>query len=203
MKEQPIAERIALDLVACKAAFDKVRIPWFIIDGIVLGYARDRAIIKWDTDIDMAVFVKVSAKQWIQLYKSLRIQGFQLSKTWDYFVWGRRLSKLNLWFFRRKGKYYESYPRTTPGLKFVEKARWFEKPQMVEFLGKLYPMPNHLEEYLKTHYGSDWRVEKPGHANWRVEKFGTIDQSVAVGQKIWLKSRCGKKGDLWPKILKR
>lgn len=196
------SQNIALDLAACKTAFDNVGIPWVVIDGIVLGYVRNKAIVPWDTDVDMGIFIEVSAKRRIQLYESLRTCGFKIKRPGSYFAWGRRLSKLNMWFFRKNGEYYESFPRSTPGLKFVERVRWYEEPQLVKFLGSVYPMPNHLEEYMETHYGKDWKIEKPGHDNWRVEKFGTLDQS-AKGQKTWLGSRCGKAGDLWPKILKR
>jgi len=56
-------EGIISDLVACKKAFDKINIPWVIIGGIVLGYARYKDIMEWDTDLDVGIFVELSNMQ--------------------------------------------------------------------------------------------------------------------------------------------
>lgn len=205
VKVVSMRDKIESDLFACKKAFDQVRIPWIIIDGIVLGYIRHKNIIPWDTDVDVGVFVEVSKKQWRRLHESLRLCGFKIKPRKIDFMYGKRRSRLNMWFFHKSkdGKYYEAFPPTTPNLRFVEKAESYDKPQHVKFLGSVFPMPNNLEQYLVDRYGKDWNDRTCTHEEWRVEKFGTLDQSVKVGQRIWLRSRCGRKGDLWPKILKR
>jgi predicted nucleotidyltransferase len=43
-------ERIIDDLKACKIAFSQAGIPFIIIGGTVLGYARYNDIMEWDTD---------------------------------------------------------------------------------------------------------------------------------------------------------
>lgn len=191
---------IASDLAACSAAFAKARIPWVVIDGIVLGYHREKGILEGDTDLDLGIFREITSQEWSRLYKALSDVGFGIRDLKQDFVYGRRKTKFNLWFYHKKGAYYESFPRSTPGIKFVEKAKWYDEFQLVKFLGSMYPMPSCLVDYLIHHYGKNWKVKKPGHDKWRKEKFGTSTGRFKPA--IWLGSRCGPKGDLWPKILK-
>jgi len=192
---------LASDLLACKKAFDNVKIPWVITDGIVLGYARYKNIMEWDTDVDLAVFEEINKKQWKALFNSLIKEGFRIRKGKADFVCGGRLNSFNLWFFHKKGNFYEAFPTTTPGMKFVEKAIWYDKPQMVDFLGSKYPMPNDINDYLNYHYGNDWETNIiKDHKTWFKKKRG--GDGKFISQPLWLNGRSGKDGDLWPKIIK-
>ena len=204
MGEIATPETIGSDLAACKNAFDQIGIPWVIIDGVALGFAKIKKILPGDTDLDFGVFVELSNKQWKNLIMSLAKNQFKIkarnSGKGDFKTLHRK-SKSNMWLYHKNGEFYESFPFSTPGLKFVEKVKWYDNPQIVDFLGKNYLVPNYLEDYIECHYGKKWREKTYTHGEWRVEKFGTLDQSVKIGQKIWLESRCGKNGDLWPKIM--
>lgn len=194
-------EGIASDLAACKSAFDQVGIPWVITDGIILGFARYNNIMPWDTDLDMGVFVEIDNNQWNNIIKSLVNNGFKIKRpSRNDFIWGTRESKFNMWLFHKKGKFYESYPSTTKGFKFIEKARWYDKPQMVDFLGSKYPMPNHISDYLTHRYGPDWKTNiKKDHDKFFLEKRGN-----PTNVKEWRTNRIRKEdGRLWwPVILK-
>lgn len=191
-------DRIASDLAACKKVFDEVDIPWVITDGIVLGYVRHGDIMEWDTDIDMGIFVEVTDEERLNLSNVFHKYGFKIGKRLkNDFAFGKRQSPLNLWFFHWKGEYYEAFPRSTPGFKFVVKAEWYKEPQIVRFCNDMYPMPNHLEDYLDAYYGKDWRTNiVKSHDKWFKEKRGG-----KLGP-VWLTCRSSKEGDLWPKILK-
>lgn len=190
-------ETIASDLAAIKRSFDEVGIPWVIIDGTVLGYARHREIMPWDNDLDIGVFVEVGKKQFSRLYTELTKNGFRVGRNKSDFMCGRRKSQLNLWMYHKKGKYYEAFPGTTPGLKFIEKAEWYDNPQMVEFLESIYPMPNHIDEYLDCRYGEDWRTNiKKDAGKVFIEKKGSRG-----GGLDWATGPSGKDGKYWPKIL--
>ncbi|MGD2072266.1 MAG: LicD family protein [Candidatus Thorarchaeota archaeon] len=192
-------ETLESDLRACKDAFKRVKIPWVITDGIVLGYARDGAIIPWDTDMDIAVFVEVSNKKFKFLHRALSENGFRIKKHKKDFMTGGRKSPLNLWFHHKNGKYYESFPPSTPKLKFIEKAKWYDNPQLVEFLGSIYPMPNHIEDYLNCRYGHDWKTNiKSDPEEVFLEKKGSRS-----GGLDWADGPSGKHGKYWPKILRR
>jgi hypothetical protein len=202
-KKKPIRiatpEKIASDLAAFKAVFDEVEIPWVIMGGIVLGYARYGEIMEWDTDVDVGVFVKIKDEQWSKILKAMRKQGFRVNHVRDDFKVGGREVVYNLWFFHKKGNFYEAKPRkvAAKGLKFVEKAKWYDEPQMVEFLDDEYPMPNHMEDYLVCQYGKDWRTNiVKDHEAYYLDKRGSRDTSK------WLESRANKEGDLWPKTIR-
>ena len=190
--------KIESDLKACKSAFDEVNIPWVITDGIVLGYARYKDIMSWDTDLDMAVVGEITDEQWQQLFDALRASGFRLKNAKTDFLYGRRETTFNGWLFHKNGDYYEAFPETTPGIKFVDKAIWYDEPQIVDFLGDKYPMPNHIDDYLNCQYGNDWRTNIiKDHEQYFTNKRGSRSDPSK-----WLTGRCGKDGDLWPKILK-
>jgi hypothetical protein len=190
------ADTIASDLLACKNAFEKVDIPWVITDGIVLGYARYKKILEWDTDVDVAVFVEINGRKWNSLLDALTEEEFKVRAKKRDFVYGGRLTPFNLWFFHKKGNFYESFPGTTPGRKFVEKRIWYDEIQMVDFLGSQYPMPNNIDDYLNNHYGYDWPTNIiKDHQEWFQNKRGKPEDKGLLG-------RSSKKGDLWPKIIK-
>jgi hypothetical protein len=193
------AETLTSDLFACKRAFDNVKVPWIITDGIVLGYARNKKVMEWDTDLDFAVFVEINSIQWKAVYDSFFEEGFRMRKHKSDFICGGRLTPINLWFFHKKGNFYESFPRSTPKFKFVEKAIWYDKPEMVDFLGSKFPMPNNINDYLDNHYGKDWKTNIiKDHETWRINKMG----EYAVVTDKSLSGRSGKHGDLWPKVIK-
>jgi len=191
-------EKIALDLAVCKKVFESLNIPWLIIGGVVLGYARYNEIMPWDTDLDVVVLGDLDADGWNRLYKVFSKNNFRkFNKRFLDFQVGMREAPIDLWIFHKNGNFYESFPHTTPGLKFVEKAIWYDEPRMVNFLGDKYPMPNNMEDYLICQYGKDWKdnVVKD-HESYYLDKRG----SRVVAE--WPSGRGIKNGDMWPKILK-
>jgi len=189
-------EDIISDLIACKAAFTQADIPWVIVGGIVLGYARYKEIMPWDTDLDIVISTELTDERWFILHKALAKQGFVLPRKRLDFMYCHRKTEFNLELYHRDGSFFNCLPKSTPGLKFVEKAEWYVKPQIVNFLDSEYPMPNNIEDFVANHYGADWKtniIKK--HEDYFMQKRGGRDQSV------WLTSRAGKQGDLWPKIL--
>ncbi len=190
---------LASDLAACKAAFDQVNIPWVIQGGIVLGYARYKDIMSWDTDLDMGVFVELTVEQRQELLKALRTHGFKHNNARQDFICGRRKASFNMMFFHKNGNFYEAFPITTPGFKFVEKAKWHDEPQIVDFIGDKYPMPNHLEDFVDAHYGADWKTNIiKNHGTYFKEKRGRRNDIPD-----WFRNRRKKDGNLWwPSLLK-
>ena len=190
-------EAITSDLKACRLAFEQAEVPWVIMGGIVLGYARYKEIMAWDTDVDLGVFVELNTTEWQKLYTSLRKNGFTIANKKTDFILGRRKAEFNMWMFHKNGNYYEAFPESTAGIKFVEKAIWYDDPQLVDFLGEKYPIPNNLEDYLICQYGTNWKNNIiKNHEQYYINKRGTRD----VAQ--WPAGRATKEGDMWPKTLK-
>ncbi len=186
------------DLAACKAAFAKVNIPWIIQGGIVLGYARHKDVMSWDTDLDLGVFIELTTKQRQTLFESLRSNGFRLGARKD-FVCGARKISFNMFFFHKKGNFYEAFPSTMPKFKYIEKAEWHDEPQMVDFIGDKYLVPNHVEDWVDAHYGLDWKTNIiKDHSVYLKQKRGKKNDVTG-----WFKNRRRKDGNLWwPALLK-
>ena len=198
-KYKDMSEAIASDLVACKKVFDSVRIPWVIMGGVVLGCVRHNDIMPWDTDLDVGIFIEITDKQWKSVMFALHDRGFRkiINQKID-FTYCYREAELNVWMFHKNGDYYEAFPSTTPKVKFVEKAIWYDEPQIVDFLGDKYPMPNNVDDYLTCQYGSDWENNiVKNHEQYYLDKRGTRDIS------LWPAGRGVKDGDMWPKMLER
>lgn len=192
-------DAIISDLKACKTAFDLADMPWVIMGGIVLGYARYKDVMSWDTDVDLGVFVELDANKWQLLYNSLNENGFKFNNNKIDFICCNRKAEFNMWMFHKSGNYYEAFPKSTPGLKFIEKAKWFDEIQTVGFLGNKYPMPNYIEDFLDAHYGTDWETNIiKDHGQYFNDKRGGSDPNG------WLLNRKRKEdGNLWwPALLK-
>jgi len=188
--------KIISDMGALRAAFDQAKIPWVNLYGVALGYGRYKDIMAWDTDIDMGVFVELTDEQRQSLNEALIAHGFWLHNRNDDFVYCKRTVSLNIFFFHKNGNYYESFPKSTPGIKFIQKASWFDNPQEVDFLGDKYLMPNHIDDFLTCYYGKDWETNIiKNHSQFFMDKRGGKAQSA------WTKGRSGKYGDLWPTIM--
>lgn len=194
---------IISDLAACKKAFDKIKIPWVLMGGVVLGYARYGDVMPWDTDLDIGIFTDIDYTTWQSVKTALSEQGY---KRWNTpkgkckknevndFCCAQRETPIDLCIFHKRGDFYVCAPKTTYKIKYVEKAVWFDDIQLVDFVGDKYPMPNNVEDFVLAHYGPDWRTNiKKNHAEYFNEKRG--DFSNVRG---WLNNRKRKDdGQLW------
>jgi len=190
-------KEITSDLKACKAAFDQVDVPWVIIEGIVLGYARYKDIMPWDTDVDAGIFIEITDVQWCAVLLSLQKYGFKKNGELNDFAHFFRKVVLDLHRFHKDGDYYVCSP-TPCRHRYIEKASWFDEPQTVDFIGSKYTMPNHVEDFVSAHYGSDWKTNIiKNHDEYFIDARGSLDHTAWINGN----SRCNKNGDLWPKIL--
>jgi phosphorylcholine metabolism protein LicD len=190
-------ENIKLDLFDIKKVFDKVGIPWVIVGGVVLGYARYKDIMDWDTDLDIVIYKELSDSEWKQLWQEFYKNNFNFPVTRVDFMYCNRRIECNIDTYHKKGDYYYSFPKSTPGIKFVEKAEYFDNVQLVEFLGDRFPIPGNIESFVADHYGADWETNIiKDHAQYFNDKRGSRNQ------KDWVTSRASKHGDLWPKALR-
>ena len=166
---------IIKDLKMIKKAMDARNIPFVLMYGLCLGYVRHRDVMEWDTDIDIGVFVELTEKQKQGMYKSLNtMAGYgQVAPCGD-FIYGKKSVPLNLWLYHRTENYYKAWPTTSFSIvdgkkapfNFVLKAKWFDKPIAVDFLGDKYFIPNNVFDYLTCHYGP-WKKEIiKSHPKW-------------------------------------
>lgn len=194
------SKTIASDLLACKTAFDSAGVPWVIIGGIVLGYARYNKIMEWDTDLDVAVFTELTKVQWNKLYQALRKNGFRINSKKMDFIYGGRKVPFNMMLYHKKDNFYETFPQTMKGFKYVEKAEWYDNPQPTKFLDNYYPMPEYINDYVNCHYGKDWKTNIiKDHAEYFKEKRGNPKNPNSW---IFNRKRKGDENLWWPALLK-
>ncbi len=193
-----VKNNMVSDLAACKRAFEMACIPWSITDGVILGYARYKDVMEWDADLDTGVFVELTSGDRFDLWRAMNLNGFNVPNINADFVYCKRLVHFCIGFWHRNGDYYEQFPSTTPGIKFIEKAMWHDEQQIVDFLGDKYPIPSNIEDYLVSRYEKDWltNIIKNPDQYFEYRRGSLTDQSK------WTEGRSGKHGHLWPKILK-
>lgn len=150
-------KEIASDLLACKQSFEEIKIPWFIMGGITLGYARYKDIMPWDTDLDIGICAEITKDQWQAVLRSLGKHGFRKNGEVNDFAHFFRKVVMDLHVFHKDGEFYVCSPLPYKH-RYIERAKWLDEIQLVDFLGDKYPMPNHLEDYVSAHYGHDWKT---------------------------------------------
>lgn len=165
-KRGPDRLGIIKDLQGIKKAMDARGVPFVLMYGLCLGCVRHGDVMEWDTDIDIGIFIELTEKQRQGIYKSLMtIAGYRYMTPKGDFIYSSKSVPLNLWLYHKEGEYYKAYPSTT-GRSFILKAKWFDNPVNVNFLGDEYLIPNNVFDYLTCHYGN-WREEIiKSHPEW-------------------------------------
>jgi len=149
-----IKEKIKKDLTGIKKVFNKCNIPFVLLWGNCLGCVRHGDIMDWDTDIDIGVFIDISKDSKQNLHEELENVGFKSRKSTEpFFVFFRNV-RVDLGYFHLENKMFVAKAKRT----YEYDEKFFSKPKEVDFLGDVYLIPNHVEEYLTLLY-SDWQNE--------------------------------------------
>lgn len=163
---------ISSDLAACKRAFDQAGVPWVIMGGITLGYARYKDIMPWDTDLDIGICTEMTSTQWQSVLFALQKQHFRKNGEVNDFAHFFRKVVLDLHVFHKDGNFYVCAPKPYKH-RYVERAKWLDEIQTVDFIGDKFPMPNHIEDFVSAHYGPDWKTNIiKNHAEYHKVKRG-------------------------------
>lgn len=145
----------------------------FIIDGTLLGFAREKDFIDHDTDIDYGVY----ANEWGHsdicefLYLAMK-KGFNFWTSYGYldkyfeFAVKRHGIKIDFFFYRETKKHYVFHAFRNGGANLPEdvitysyEKRLIKHTKKDKFLGIDIYTPVNVEEVLKAKYG-DWREVK-------------------------------------------
>jgi FkbM family methyltransferase len=144
------------DLEDIKAAFDKLGLSFFLIDGVLLGAIREQNFIKWDWDVELAVFEEEIMPNINSLLNELFSSGFEIININPFSSFfkinimkrGTKFSLVGLKKTRNKWRYRAlfRYP-----------AKLFDDAQFINFLGTEYLIPYPPEEMLTFIYGQ-WKT---------------------------------------------
>lgn len=161
-----VADRVLQDTTDI---LDKMKVPYWIDSGTLLGAYRDNNINYLDHDIDIRVLESgFSDKQATEFVGKLWDIGYNLIDSLkpprtQILAFHRQKVLLDFKFcYEEKGLvwyYCWAEPNPQPML-HVFPSRFFKDRAEIELLGKKYPCPNPVEDYIVHHYGPEWKLFK-------------------------------------------
>lgn len=186
------------DLLRLKDILDKSGIPFFLIEGTLLGALRDGTLIEYDKDFDIGTSIDVDNLG----VRERVMEGFRNEKL-KITLRGPDLSILrpSYWFLIEGLKWPvallpyitvdEHAIFATIPIKFP--AHLFRKLRTFEFLDTKFCIPDPPEEYLEVNYGPTWRIRARRRAIIRGSNPIELYKHPDI-EKVYL--RCEKDGTL-------
>ena len=186
-------------LEALDKVFKKFNITYWLDCGTLLGAVREGKPMDWDSDIDISIWFKDLPKVYMRRkeflkygyeFRCLPKPGICKGKDHRICIVALKVRKGKLvqmfgWNWVTKISYYVNrhmnYGFTyhiffllsmlfgAKRLKWGE-YEWLGNLAYVEMLGTVYPIPEHVEEYLAYRYGADWRTPIRGIPWLKVEQ---------------------------------
>ena len=139
-----------------KQILEKSDTDCILIFGVLLGAVREKNFIKWDWDVELAVFSDSFLPKFDSLEKEAIKQGFVVD----------RVNISNKFFKAHLRKYDTKYSLTGVDLDgrmrrtrvYQVPCKFFETLDSIEFLGEIYKTPSDVEGYLEYTYGKNWKT---------------------------------------------
>jgi phosphorylcholine metabolism protein LicD len=150
---------------------------FILIDGVLLGVVREKDFIKWDWDVELALYAEQMGEDFIKIREGLASQGFEVGSV----VTDKGNMKINV---HKYGTKYSLLGYEEKG-KFRKRKNWrypvkfFNNTEKILFRGNWYECPSPPEAYLEYQYG-----------DWQTPKMET-DQSKYLENRIRAKGRVG------------
>jgi len=151
------------NLLSAKKIFNKLGISYWLTDGTLLGYYRDKDFIKHDFDLDLGSFIKEYDDRIImefinedwKLLKALGRKDIGLEIT---FI--RNYLKIDVFFFyEENGKlWHAAWDETKRGLNLIK--YYYEPFELKEdtFLNHKFMVPKDTLKYITAKYGDTWNT---------------------------------------------
>jgi phosphorylcholine metabolism protein LicD len=147
-----------------KEIFDELGIPFMLGYGLVLSYVRNKRFIFNDGDIDFIVKKEdIKGKESALLQKLVETEHVNFRDFGDENrLWCNKdvngySSEFDLYVYPKHEVWrYEYFHKFHKYLMYPKEP--FENPLKVTFYGKEYLIPNPPEEYVRTVYGTNWRI---------------------------------------------
>jgi len=169
---------VADELSIFKERMDSIGVEFFLVAGLCLGLVRDGKPIEYDKDFDFGVMNEADLQRVIDeighFYEEVGIDNRYVQN--GAILWLKRYigdyclpMELQAHYVRGESVYYNRALGKT--WKFNEaRLVWprhlFENFAKTKFNGVELNVPNPPEEFLKIHYGSDWKTPKE-YTDWR------------------------------------
>ena len=156
----------------CKV-LEECDIRYWVSHGTMLGLYRDGGPIPWDDDADIGLNLHDRAKMPAAI-KILAKRGYFIpaegdrsrpvdndNMPWYDTVFIRDGEKVEGWWFEEKtinGKRFYIYDEPRCGHILKHEARYYDELQRYECRGKLFYVPNDIEDWLVMMYGVGWKA---------------------------------------------
>ena len=142
----------AKDLIEIKSILDRLNLRFFLIDGVLLGAVREKGFVRWDWDVELAMFEEEIMPNATNLLNALFDSGFEIINVNPFSSFfkintkkrGTKFSLVGLKKSRNKWRYRSHYRYP---------SHLFNNARHVNFLGKNYLAPFPAEEMLTWIYG--------------------------------------------------
>lgn len=168
-----------------KEFFDAYKITFWLDYGALFGAYRDGKLISWDKDTDIGIYKDQFSILLVSMHK-LSEKGFRIIYTphLNSLQFIRGETQIDIIVYEKKGPVYEckwglhltflgkilhGIATRLNGLcsKYCKRIlvsripeKYFNNFAALEFMDTLWPVPWHTKDYLKLHYGKDWRIPK-------------------------------------------
>jgi phosphorylcholine metabolism protein LicD len=171
-------EKAVVMLKKVTRLLEKIKIPYILEAGTLLGVIRENRLLPWDNDLDITI-TRQFEKQLLKNIWKLRLYGYQVRVKYykeDLKYFKRKelriikIRHLNILKFLKKdvvldifvkrkigNEYYWTVGVKNPVLKAVPET-FYDNLTQIKFSGKLFSVPEDSEGYLENHYGKDWRI---------------------------------------------
>lgn len=158
-------------MALCCDVLEKLGMIYRITDGTILGLYRNGNFIPHDNDIDVDVLDFANNGL---LHKKMLAIGMKLGRK---VVYKKKIQQLvyyndaeivfDIVFWHSRGDLIYNY--SEKGYERVQKKKYFENLLQIEYKGKKYFMPSHIEEWLEMRFGKDWKIPKTYKDDWKKE----------------------------------
>ena len=144
---------------------DQNNIKTYLIYGACLGAVRNKALIKHDHDIDMAIHSKDLKKLATNIIH-LEKDGFKITKVTRASII-IRMPNINISFDIYPIYKVKNISYCLLGYKWLLndaliRDNYFDNAHTIQFEGGKFYLPNPSEKYCKDVYGKDWQIPKKG-----------------------------------------
>ena len=182
--ERPIDRNVLFkNLMELRDILNKHKVKWWLSHGTMLGAYRDDNFIEWDDDADIGLDMKYRDRIY-PVYEDARKAGFfippeamkntiLLPDFCPYYdsVFIRDGEKIEGWWYDKKiknGKAYYIYDEAREGNRLKHETKYYDTLKTFEFRKKIFPVPNHLYDWIVMMYNEDWDIpNKKKKYNWQ------------------------------------